>query len=75
VAFVAFTVRVDELPAAIEAGAAEMLTVGKADVRLTFPPHPVNSRGSKMQGTSRIGIESRDLLTRASVMIISFLSR
>jgi hypothetical protein len=58
VAFVAVTVRVDELPVAIEAGEAEMLTVGRADVGLTIPPHPMNRRGSKMPGISRIGMES-----------------
>jgi hypothetical protein len=47
VAFVAVTVRVDELPAAIEAGEAEMLTVGAVDVRRALPPQPANSSGSK----------------------------
>jgi hypothetical protein len=51
VAFVAVTVRVDELPEVIEAGEAEMLTVGAPDdVEVAFPPQPANSSGSKRPG-------------------------
>jgi hypothetical protein len=51
---VAVTVKVDELPATIEVGLAEMLTVGTEEVRLTLPPHPVNSKDSKRLGTIQV---------------------
>jgi hypothetical protein len=75
VAFVAATVKEDELPAAIEAGAAEIFTVGTAGVTVIFPPHPVNSKDDKTLRITQIGIENRDLPTRDSLMMISFLSR
>jgi hypothetical protein len=74
-AFVAFTVKVQEAPAAIEAGAAEIFTVGTAGVTVIFPPHPVNSKDDKTLRITQIGIENRDLPTRDSLMMISFLSR
>jgi hypothetical protein len=48
VAFIAVTVRIDELPAAMEAGIAVMLTVGggfevtvRVELAAVFPPAPV----------------------------------
>jgi hypothetical protein len=54
VALVAVTVKVEELPAAIEAGLAVMATVGAGDVLLKLPPaHPVNSRLSDRLGATK----------------------
>ena len=51
VAFVAVTVNMDELPAAIEAGLAAIATVGGGDVATRLPlTHPVNNRGRKSPG-------------------------
>jgi hypothetical protein len=50
VAFVAVTVRVDELPVVIEAGEAEMFTVGPPDVEVVLPPQPAKSSGRKRPG-------------------------
>jgi hypothetical protein len=59
VALLAATVNMDELPAAIEAGLAAMLTVGVAvDVLLKWaPPHPVNTRRSGNINTNAKGEE------------------
>jgi hypothetical protein len=44
VAFVAVTVKVDELPGAIEMGLAPMLTAGTGvEIAETLPPHPMSS--------------------------------
>jgi hypothetical protein len=51
VAFAAVTVKVDEPPAAIEAGLAEMVTVGGVVVPMTLlTPHPVKSTGNERPG-------------------------
>jgi hypothetical protein len=50
VAFVAVTVRVDELPEVIEEGEAEIPKVGPPDVEVALPPQPANSSGSKRPG-------------------------
>ena len=48
------TVNVEELPAAIEAGLAEIAIVGVPRVPLTFiDPHPVNSKGANRLGIAR----------------------
>ncbi len=61
VALAAVTVKVDELPAAIEVGLAVMLTVGVAvavGVLLKWaPPHPVNTRRSGNMNTIAKGEE------------------
>jgi len=47
VVLLAVTVKVDELPAGIEAGLAEIDTVGAAVVpKKLFTPHPVKSMGN-----------------------------
>jgi len=47
VEFAAVTVRVDEAPALIDAGLAEIATVGAVGPALTFePPHPTKNTGS-----------------------------
>jgi hypothetical protein len=56
VAFVAVTVKVDALPAAIEAGLAAIATVGAGAMALKLPPHPVNSRSSRRPGGIQEGI-------------------
>jgi len=60
VAFVAVTVKVEELPGAIEARLAVMTAVGAAEVALNWalPPQPASSMSSKKQGIT----ESRTLL-------------
>ena len=75
VAFVAVTVKLDEPPAAIEAGLAEMVTVGAGVVPMELlTPHPVKSRGSTRPGIVQRGILLSDLRMRALVTAFSFLS-
>jgi hypothetical protein len=51
---VAFTVKVDEFPEAIDVGLAVMATDGAGDVLLILPPpQPVNSSGSKIPGATQ----------------------
>jgi hypothetical protein len=74
VAFVAVTVKMDELPAEIEVGLAEMATVaGNAPIKLPRT-HPVNSRGSKRPGITQERIERRDLPSRAFIKMLTFLT-
>jgi len=68
VAFVAVTVKVDEPPAAIEAGLAEMVTVGTGVVPMELlTPHPVKSRGSTRPGIIHRGTLLSDFRMRALV--------
>jgi hypothetical protein len=60
VAFVADTVKVDELPAVIVVGLEVMLTVGVGVLVKVAPPHPVNSRGSESVDSIAIGERIRD---------------
>lgn len=59
VAFVALTVKRDELPGATEAGLAVIVTVGAAgaleELPGTPPKHPVNSMGNERQDNRAIG--------------------
>jgi len=74
VAFVAVTVKLDELPAEIEVGLAVMVTVGAGDAPIKLPlTHPVNSRGSKRPGITQERIERRDLPSRAFVNMLTLL--
>jgi hypothetical protein len=75
VAFAAVTVRVEDAPAAIDAGLAVMVTVGAVFVGvLTFAPHPVNSSGSSRAGSAqKIGREI-EWRTRALIKVFSFQS-
>jgi hypothetical protein len=62
VAFVAETVKVEEAPAAMEAGVAAMLTVGVADESveswpLLAPPHPVNTNNMESANNAASGGE------------------
>jgi len=66
VALVAVTVKVDELPALIDAGLAPMLTVGAGVVTATvamelLPSQPLNSRGSKKPEANREEIQRMGL--------------
>jgi hypothetical protein len=74
VAFTALTVKVDELPTAIEVGLADMATVGAPDLRLTLPPHPVRRTGSTMPEITQEKAKRADLQTRTFVTTYSFLS-
>ena len=59
-AFVAVTVKVDELPALIDAGLAPMLTVGAGDVEVAMellPPQPLKSKGSMKPETNEEQIQ------------------
>lgn len=71
VAFVAVTVRVEELPGLIEAGVAVMPTSG--DVRLKWIPHPVISKGRKEESAAKVNIWRSDRETFTFVTLISFL--
>jgi len=63
VAFVAVTVKVEELPAVIEAGLELMLTVGAAFEPVKFlPPHPASSRGRKREEIVQSKIRRRESL-------------
>jgi hypothetical protein len=54
VALLDVTVKVEELPAAIEAGLAEIATVGVPSAPLTFiDPHPLNSRDANRLGIAK----------------------
>jgi len=54
VALVAITVKVEELPAATDAGLAVMATVGAEDGLLVRPPtHPVNIEKTKRPGSMK----------------------
>jgi hypothetical protein len=54
VALLADTVNVDELPAPIEEGLAEMATVGVPSVPVTFiDPHPIESMGINRPGIAQ----------------------
>jgi hypothetical protein len=75
VAFAAVTVKVDEPPAAIEAGLAEMVTVGTGVVPMELlTPHPVKSRGSTRPGIIHRGTLLSDFRMRVLVTTFSFLS-
>ena len=74
-AFVAVTVKLDELPAEIEVGLAVIVTVGAGNAPIKLPrTHPVNSRGSKMPGIPHERIERRDLPLRAFIKMLPFLT-
>jgi hypothetical protein len=78
VALVAVTVKVDEFPAVIEAGLAEMLTVGGGfETTVLPPPHPLNSNDSARPGNSAAGKNVREkyrgrrILNKASPLSMS----
>lgn len=51
---VAVTVKVDEVPTAIDIGLAVIATVGAGDILRMLPPaHPANSRLSHRPGATR----------------------
>ena len=74
VASVATTVNVDEPPAVIEAGAAEMVTVG-ADVLSPDPvePHPASTRRNEKLIARGERIERKGREARTFFMVMSFL--
>ena len=75
VALVAVTVRVDELPAAIEVGLALMATVGIGDVLIRLPfTHPVNNSGKNSPGAIKRKLLWIDWRMRAFVKMSTFLS-
>jgi hypothetical protein len=66
VALVAVTVKVDELPALIDAGVALMLTVGAGGVATAvamepLPPQPLQSRGSNKPEANKDEIQMMGL--------------
>jgi hypothetical protein len=70
VALAAVTVNVDEPPAEIEAGLAEIPTVGAVGARLTLPPQPANSKDN----TSAETIQGRDLRISSAFIFFTVLS-
>jgi hypothetical protein len=75
VALVAVTVKLDELPGAIELGLAVMATVGAGDVLTRLPfTHPLNSRGSKRPGAIEERIRRIELRMCMFVKMLTFLS-
>jgi hypothetical protein len=70
VALVAVTVKVDELPAAIDVGLALMAIVGTGGVLLMLPPaHPVRSSGSKRPESTKGTIRQKGWPMRAYVTL------
>jgi hypothetical protein len=72
VALVALTVKVDELPALIDAGLAPMLTVGAGDLEEPAamelpPPQPLKSRGNMRPEAIEEEIQLIDLRMRANL--------
>jgi hypothetical protein len=75
VAFAAVTVRVEDAPAAIDAGLAVMATVGAVFVGvLTFAEHPVNSSGKRRAGIVQKIDRQTEWRTRALIKVFSFQS-
>ena len=77
-ALVAVTVKVDELPALIDAGLAPMLTVGAGDLVVPvamelLPPQPLRSRGSRRPEAIEEEIQLRDLRMCVLVRMFTFL--
>lgn len=71
---VAVTVKVEELPAAIDVGLAVMATVGAGDVLLMLPlTHPVNSRVSKRPESTKGILRRKDWWMRVFVTMCAFL--
>jgi hypothetical protein len=75
VAFVAVTVNVEEPPAAIEAGLAEIDTVGVVVGPVPAPtePHPASSRSDDKEIAISERIEKRGRETRTFITVLSFL--
>jgi hypothetical protein len=72
VAFVAVTVKVDELPAGIEVGLAAIPTVGGAFVPLKLvPAHPVRRSGRTKVEIIEAIAHRKDLRTRALLTVFS----
>jgi beta-phosphoglucomutase-like phosphatase (HAD superfamily) len=75
VAFVAATVNVEDAPAAIEAGAAEMVTVGVVVGPVPAPtePQPASNRSDDKEIAISERIEKRGRETRTFITVLSFL--
>jgi hypothetical protein len=68
------TVKVDELPAVIDAGLAVMLTVSVGLLLKVTPPQPLSSKGSESVENIAIGerIRERTRRTLTCIMVFSF---
>jgi hypothetical protein len=75
VAFAAVTVRVEDAPAAIDAGLAVIATVGRVFVGVeTLAPHPASSKDTRRTGAVKKRLRQTDWRTRALIKVFSFQS-
>jgi hypothetical protein len=73
VALVAITVKVEELPAATDAGLASIATVGAGDLLpMLIPAHPASRRGRRSPGRMNNKRERLDWPMHACVTVFAF---